>query len=693
MNRTVNCPGVRFLGILALLVTLTLQAAPVRRWDFNKTGDLEGWTVAADNRGVVMGGSLWVSLQPEVSSTARPVEYFQSMVTRFPGPDAPSTKIISPAGLNFQVSDSQQAQIHMRVLNLSPVTDFFLQWSTREQTEGYSGSHRCTMTPERKEWQEVTCFIDSHWRGMIDRLAIGIPKEFIRGDLWIDWMEIGEGPLEPARSRPDIASPGVVPTVKISGISQESFVEAFKVLDTNLFTDVPARGFTFPFILPGDAPNVECWWEEDSTLAVTGAKWTNQRFAEDFMRGMRDVQAENPDGRIDAEGDSPLRGQVGDVSALPVLFELAYDVARRTNDIALREEIYVTMKEYLDWWLSPVKRDALTGLVSGVYEENGGSESHAEGNASDKFADTMIPPQSVAPVHLNVFVAVGAERTAEIALSLGRKTEANKYRAILEDISGAINTYLWDEKDGVYYNYDLRIGRLRKQFLSSATFAPLKMHIAPPSRRDRLIRRLLDPPQFNWGKFPVASHRMTDVVHGVVWGPPIQKIRSEPGVATRINMIVVSGLEDEGEALLAAELNWATIREFQGKHFPTSLTTLGAVQQGSRLPLAITAAQYIVAIVEHLFGIDFDAIQKRVQITPHVPRALYGKDIALDNLILPNSGGSRLSVLINQTGVGRAKISVRITGELPADSLVIALPSSAKVSTGPAQRLRSVTFH
>src|SRR5687767_11633869 len=126
------------------------------------------------------------------------------------------------------------------------------------------------------------------------------------------------------------------------------------------------------------------------------------------MKGFHAAQSENPDGRIDA-AIAHIHGQPGEISQIPVFFEVAYDVARRTNDAQLRKQIYQTMRRYLDWWLSPVKRDARTGLISGTWDE-------AFGDADYPF----IVPQSVAPVDLNVAVAVGAERTAELAAALGK---------------------------------------------------------------------------------------------------------------------------------------------------------------------------------------------------------------------------------------------------------------------------------
>jgi len=40
------------------------QAESVRRWDFNKVDNRDGWDVRTDAGGVVKGGALWLTLAP-----------------------------------------------------------------------------------------------------------------------------------------------------------------------------------------------------------------------------------------------------------------------------------------------------------------------------------------------------------------------------------------------------------------------------------------------------------------------------------------------------------------------------------------------------------------------------------------------------------------------------------------------------
>jgi neutral trehalase len=172
----------------------------------------------------------------------------------------------------------------------------------------------------------------------------------------------------------------------------------------------------------------------------------------------------------------------------------------------------------------------------------------------ESYFDDSAELQTAAPTNVNVAVAVGAYYTADLARCIGDEVNERKYRIVFETMAHAINTYLWDERDGVYYNYDLRQHKSRKGWAVS-TFDPLRLGIAPAPRRERLLRRLIDPGEFNWGRYPLTTRSMKDpdfgddkYLLGSVW--------------TEFNILVVKGLKESGRPDLAAELGWQTINAF-----------------------------------------------------------------------------------------------------------------------------------
>ena len=348
-------------------------------WDFNQWGENMGWSIPREVFGGILGGALWITIKPDSSLTDTPT--WRQMVW---GKDQPND-LLSPAGL--QVDAARFTKIRMRILNRSPETDGLVFWKSADDRDVTAGPVRFTMKPDAGEWQEVTCHIDGQWTGTIDRISIRPAQMWWRGDIWIDWIAILAGEPRARKPRPDLTSDLVVPVVSIPGISQEGFRDAFRVLDECLVTDVPMRGFNYPFLAPGGIYGKN-WWQLDGSLNMAGAKWVNQTLVEDMMKGFAEVQAQNPDGRIDLWGGSPVRGQVADVSSLPRYFEAAWDVARRTNDPLLQEQIYSTMKKYLEYWFSPAKLDQTTGLVTAVFEET--------------FWPAGSDPGTIAAVDLNV---------------------------------------------------------------------------------------------------------------------------------------------------------------------------------------------------------------------------------------------------------------------------------------------------
>ena len=181
---------------------------------------------------------------------------------------------------------------------------------------------------------------------------------------------------------------------------------------------------------------------------------------------------------------------------MPWYFEASYDVARRTGDRDLVAAIYRSMKAYLDWWLSPVKRDEPSGLITCTFEET-----HCE--------PLWEQPQTVAPVDLNVLVAEGCRNVAELAEALGDAADAAYYRDTFETLRQSMNQYMWSEKRGAYFNYHVRERRPLERLICT-TFEPMRLGIAPSECVEPLVQKLLDPALFNWGTLPVTSLAKTE---------------------------------------------------------------------------------------------------------------------------------------------------------------------------------------
>ena len=311
--------------------------------------------------------------------------------------------------------------------------------------------------------------MDRNWSGSIDQIALGISENVVRGDIWIESIQIEMAVPEPVPVRPDVASTAVIPRISVPGLTQAQLPDAFKVLDECLVVEVPAYGFSYPFMkASADGQYGDYAWPYgDTALTAAAAAWVNQGFAENVMRGTAEIQSVNPDGRISGYPWEPFMGQPADNNFRPdSFFDSAYAIALRTKDGHLRGVIYETMRKYLEWWLSPTKRDAATGLIMGDWEE-----ALNFGPMMDGAVAVESKAQSRAPVDLNAAIVVAAALTADVASNLGRSEEAARYRKIAEELKNSINVWMWNEQDGFYHDFDIRHKRLATN-ASAAAFLP-----------------------------------------------------------------------------------------------------------------------------------------------------------------------------------------------------------------------------
>lgn len=701
-----QCGGALCAAVIALQgLSTPLRATEIARtWEFNTIGEREGWSVPERLTGVVMGGSLWLTPTPKekdpkviaginyqitgdwnfmfrIGDKERTGALASGHLT-VEGPA--SVDIVSPANLDIPAPTSvhEQLQLQARILNLSPATDLFFKWRSKDMEAGDWQMTRCALEPDLKQWQTVTCFVGRPWRGEVDQIALGVSENVIRGDLWIDSLKMGAGPVAPVPPRPDLVSEPIVPKISVPGLSQTAFADAFKVLDEGLVVDVPAYGFRYPYIrASGDNKYGDYWWELDTSLNAAAAAWVNQGFAENVMRGFHEVQGFNPDGRLSGSQHQPTSGQPGDFSQpQPYFFESAYAIAIRSEDSALRREIYETMKRLLDWYLSPIKRNAQTGLVTGAFEEAGDT-------IYEKDIWGYAYPQTRAPVQLNTAIAVAATLSAELAETIGISGDALRYRQVADELRNSINTFLWDKQEHAYRDYNVQTATFFRMPPGAPGIDPLRLGIAPKRRQGVLVKALLESLDLDLeGRVHRTSPKVSLDGQNREW-EQLSNMHSEAGYRP-----AVQGLEDTGHAELAASLNWAALKTFQGVYdeWISPLPEVAA-PAGKRYG-AWAAATHITGVIEHLFGLRFDAVRKVIVVRAYVPKALYGQDIALDNVVVPGEVVTRLAVRINQKSPTRAQIQVALRGPLPAAVFEVSLPDSEKVFRVPAQHSLAFRF-
>ena len=122
------------------------------------------------------------------------------------------------------------------------------------------------------------------------------------------------------------------------------------------------------------------------------------------------------------------------------------------------------------------------------------------------------------------------------------------------------------------------------------------------------------------------------------------------------NVAVIFGLRDAGRDDLAAQLAWDTVKTFHGNYAEYVVPSTGAGEGVARY--GWSASQYIQTIIECVFGIEFDAVERRLTVAPLLTPELRQGRVAIEGLRLPSSGDARLSVSIEPEADGQTAVSI-----------------------------------
>ena len=89
---------------------------------------------------------------------------------------------------------------------------------------------------------------------------------------------------------------------------------------------------------------------------------------------------------------------------------------------------------------------------------------------SGSLVDTCVT--NVAPVDLNAFLAKSANVIASLYQEMGLDEEAESWMKEQEQLNDAIESLMWDIKDGIWYDIDIDSGLKRRRF-NGSNFVPL----------------------------------------------------------------------------------------------------------------------------------------------------------------------------------------------------------------------------
>ena len=114
---------------------------------------------------------------------------------------------------------------------------------------------------------------------------------------------------------------------------------------------------------------------------------------------------------------------------------------------------------------------------------------------SFRFEPYGAATQHFAPVCLNSLLYKTEKDLEEISQLLGKSAEAAQWKQRAEDRKQKINQYLWDDRRGLFFDYDVRTGT-RSTYQYVTTFYPLWAGLASPQQAQAVAQnvKLFDQP-------------------------------------------------------------------------------------------------------------------------------------------------------------------------------------------------------
>lgn len=162
----------------------------------------------------------------------------------------------------------------------------------------------------------------------------------------------------------------------------------------------------------------------------------------------------------------------------------------------LKDKYYARLAKYLDYWrwFCDFDRNGLS-----VWD----SADHS-GMDNQILRAGPLNSMIIEGVDLNCYIVRELDAMAVIADALELAGDAIKWRREADALRGTINEYLYDERDGFYYDRNERTGELQR-VLSASSFTPLWAGVASPEQAEQLVtRHLMNPDEFLL-PYPIAS--------------------------------------------------------------------------------------------------------------------------------------------------------------------------------------------
>ena len=193
------------------------------------------------------------------------------------------------------------------------------------------------------------------------------------------------------------------------------------------------------------------------------------------------------------------RTEKSDINSIkPLLAQMVILANSKIKEQDWIKENFYKLKEHIAHW--EATQQMPNGLFVWRSYRGSGTDNHP--------AIYGRPLNSSAGVELNCLMYKEYLAMAEISEICGDKDSAEIYRNKSETLAKAINDYMWDEIDGLYYHLDMQSQKpplahqeiswnIPLKFRTWTCFMPMWAGIAPEDRVERMVREhLMNPNEF-----------------------------------------------------------------------------------------------------------------------------------------------------------------------------------------------------
>lgn len=234
-------------------------------------------------------------------------------------------------------------------------------------------------------------------------------------------------------------------------------------------------------------------------------------------------------------------------SSAPWYSWINYEVYKMTGDKKFLKEMYESSKAFYEFYVS--NRDSDN---DGLAEWGGHAVLESVRDAAVAVWDEVDWPSNFEGVDVNAMLVKEAKSLEKMALELGLKEEAQKWRQDHQKRAKLINETFWDEENGFYYNVDKETHTFSHESKNDLKrdeiigFLPLWAGIATEEQAEKLVEKLTDPDHF-WRKYGVPSLSASDPYYNDkgYWNGPVW---------VEWNYLVMQGLLKYGYEKEAKEL-------------------------------------------------------------------------------------------------------------------------------------------